>query len=436
MDFRDSLREIRKQIPKDSSVLLKLPNKFAFKEHGYYDFEDLISFFDWNFSDQQVKIDLRDCKAPNYQALSLLVLYAWKLKDQGCTVSFIEDEDEIGASSMWRRMGARGTFPVLFSEAMNFNGNVYKPLFAVRNTNDFKKVIETAETYLDGFNVEYMHTLRYVLSELLYNTLEHGCSYGGENIHNIRIPSIAQFTWYRNSNEIHFIIADTGIGIKKHIEQAYPGRESDEEAIKLAIKPQVSGTFGKTDPYRQKNNAGIGLFISTNIIRRLKADMHILTGNGLLHVSPRDITGKTLKSSWPGTIILVTIKIENDPGFILHKMMQEFRTQAANEQKHADKKEEDNIYYISISNYFGVFAEDKESGIRFRDNRIFTALDEGKSILIDFDGVVSAPHSFLSALLASPIKSLGMLAYKRIKFVNASPEIRETIDFILDDNTD
>jgi hypothetical protein len=164
--------------------------------------------------------------------------------------------------------------------------------------------------------------------------------------------------------------------------------------------------------------------------------MHILTGNGLLHVSPRDITGKTLKSSWPGTIILVTIKIENDPGFILHKMMQEFRTQAANEQKHADKKEEDNIYYISISNYFGVFAEDKESGIRFRDNRIFTALDEGKSILIDFDGVVSAPHSFLSALLASPIKSLGMLAYKRIKFVNASPEIRETIDFILDDNTD
>ncbi|MCB1584214.1 MAG: hypothetical protein KDI92_14220 [Xanthomonadales bacterium] len=93
--------------------------------------------------------------------------------------------------------------------------------------------------------------------------------------------------------EILFIIADIGIGIKRHIEQAYPGQGSDEEAIKLAIKPQVSGTFGSTDPYKQKNNAGIGLFISTNIIRRLKADMHILSGNGLLHVSPRDITGRT-----------------------------------------------------------------------------------------------------------------------------------------------
>lgn len=435
MSFRDQMREIKRQIAKENTVVLKLPNKFAFKEHDYYDFEDLISFFDWDLNNQQVKIDLTECKAPNYQALSLLVLYAWKLKDQGCTVSFIESDEEFGASSMWRRMGARGTFPVLFSETMNFKGNVYKPLFAVRGNNDFKKVIETAETFLEGFNVEYMSTLRYVLSELLYNTMEHGCNFGGENIHNIRIPSIAQFTWYQRSNEIHFIIADTGIGIKKHIEQAYPGQESDEEAIKLSIKPQTSGTFGSKDPYRQKNNAGIGLFISTNIIRRLKADMHILSGNGLLHISPRDITGRTLKASWPGTMVLVTIQIENDPGFILHKIMQEFRAEAVSEQKHADKKEVDDIYYVSISNYFGTFAEDKEAVIKFRDKRIFNALDDGKNILIDFDDVISAPHSFLSALLASPIKTLGMQAYKRIKFVNTSPEIRETIDFILDDNT-
>jgi hypothetical protein len=429
------MRGSKRQMMKQNSVLLKLPNKFAFKEHDAYDFEDLISFFDWGFSNRQVKIDLTECKAPNYQALSLLVLYAWKLKDQGCTVSFIESDEELGASSMWRRMGARGTFPVLFSDSMNFKGNEFKPLFAVRNTDDFKKVIETAEAYVDGFNVEYLSTLRYVLSELLYNTLEHGCNFGGDKIHNIRIPSIAQFTWYKNSNEIHFIIADTGIGIKKHIEQAYPGQESDEDAIKLAIRPQVSGTFGSTDPYKQKNNAGIGLFISTNIIRRLKADMFILSGDGLLHASPRDVTGRTLNSSWPGTVVLVTIQIENDPGFILHKIMQEFRAEAVKEQKGADTKEANETYYFSINNYFGSFAEDKETAIRFRDGRLFTAINQGKTILVDFENVTSAPHSFLSALLASPIKSLGMLAYKRFKFVNASPEIRETIDFILDDNT-
>ncbi|EKF9607524.1 DUF4325 domain-containing protein, partial [Vibrio cholerae] len=295
--------------------------------------------------------------------------------------------------------------------------------------------IKTAETYLEGFNVEYMSTLRYVLSELLYNTMEHGCNFGSEKIRNIRIPSIVQFTWYQKSNEIHFIIADCGIGIKKHIEQTYPGQESDEEAIRLAIRPQVSGTFGKHDPYKQKNNAGMGLFLSTNIIRRLKADMHILSGNGLLHISPRDITGRTLNGLWPGTLSLVTIQIENDPGFVLQKIMQEFRAEADKEQRIADSREAEDIFYLSIRNYFGSFAEDKESAIKFRDGKLFPAIEEGKNIRIDFDDVISAPHSFLSALLASPIKSLGMVSFKRIKIINASPEIRETIDFIFDDNT-
>jgi len=63
-------------------------------------------------------------------------------------------------------------------------------------------------------------------------------------------------------------------------------------------------------------------------------------------------------------------------------------------------------------------------------------IKDGKTLLIDFDYVISAPHSFLSALLATPIKIIGIKAYKKMKIVNAQPEIRETIDFILDDNID
>ena len=435
MNFRDQLMGVKRQFLKENSITLKLPNKFSFREHDAFDFEDLISFFDWSFKDRQVKIDLSNCTSPNYQALSLLILYAWKLKDQGCTVSFIESEEEHGASSMWRRMGGRGAFPVLFSSAMNFKRDEFKPLFALRDSDDFKKVIEVAESYVKNFNVEYLSTLRYVLSELLYNTLEHGCIYGGENLRNKKIPSIVQFTWYKNSNEIHFIIADCGDGIKTHIEQAYPGQESHEDAIKLAIKSNISGTFGKQDPYTEKNNAGMGMFISSNIIRRLKADMHVLSGDGLLHISPRDITGKTLKSSWPGTLVLVTIKIEDEPGFVLHKIMQEFRKVATDEQKSADAQESNDIFYVGIYNYFGIFAEDKGAAIKFRNEKIFNEIKNNKSIVFDFDNVNSAPHSFLSALLASPIKSLGIKAYKKIKVVNAHPEIRETIDFIFDDNT-
>ncbi|WP_043513873.1 STAS-like domain-containing protein [Halomonas sp. BC04] len=435
MTLRDQLSPLKKQIEREKTVSLELPNRFAFKEHDIVDFNHVLSFFDWGLEDVPVRIDLRKCLAANYQAVSLIVLYAWKLKAQGCKVTFIESDEDNGASALWRMMGARGTFPVLLSEKQQFKGNSLKPLLAVRNNDDFKSVIETADTYTDGFNVEYSSTLRYVLSELLYNALEHGRNYGGEKIRNRQIPAISQFTWYKKNNEIHFIIADTGVGIKEHIEQAYPGQDSDVEAIKLSLKAQRSGTFGVNNPYTDKNNAGMGLYISSNIVRRLNADMYVVSGEGVVHVSPRDVTGKILDNRWPGTFVLVTLKLEANTTFVLYKMMQEFREEAEREQKKASQMEVDERYYVSISNYFGSFAENKEEAINFRDRRLFPALKKGQSILLDFDNVTSSPHSFLSALLASPIKSLGMSSYKKIKVVNASPEIRETIDFILDDNT-
>ncbi|WP_417791073.1 ATP-binding protein [Stutzerimonas xanthomarina] len=434
--IKDQLFKIKRQIEKEKTRTLTLPNRFAFREHGVFDFEEVVSFFEWDIHNCPVKIDLTNCSTPNYQALSLLILYAWKLKSQGCRVSFIESNNEIGASAMWRTIGARGFMPVLLSKTQNFRGHQYKPLLAIRNSDDFKKAIETVEKFSNGFNIEYLNTLRYVLSELLYNTLEHGSCYEQVNGQKVRTPSIIQFTYYQKSNEIHFIIADNGIGIKRHIEQAYPGQESHEDAIKLAIKPKVSGTFGKSDPYKQKNNAGIGLYISTSIIRKLNANMHILSGDGLLHISPRDVTGRTLKTEWPGTLVLVTLRLDENPSFVLHKAMQEFRDAADKELKQGDASEEKTRYYISIYNFFGAYAEDKEAAIKYRDKYIFKAIEAGKTLVLDFENVISAPHSFLSALLASPAKTLGMNAFKKIRFTNATPEIRETLDFIMDENTD
>ncbi|MGS3144595.1 STAS-like domain-containing protein [Aeromonas sanarellii] len=164
--------------------------------------------------------------------------------------------------------------------------------------------------------------------------------------------------------------------------------------------------------------------------------MHIVSGNGVLHISPRDITGRTLESHWPGTFVLVSVKLEKGAEFTLHSMMQELRDMAYKEQKKGDDNEKENTFYLSIHNYFGSYAEDKEAAIKFRDSRLFPQVHEGKTILVDFNNVKSAPHSFLSGLFASPIKTLGMQSYKKLKFVNTIPEIRETLDFILDENTD
>jgi hypothetical protein len=411
---------------------MKLPATFSFNSDNVYNFDKPLAWFDWNLADEDVVIDFTGCKSANYQALSLLVLYAWHLHTHQCRVYF-EFFGE-GASQMWWFMGARGWLNVLTKPGNNFKDHGYKPLLALRDQNDFGKVLSRAEEYTKNFDVEYEKTLRYVISELLYNTLEHGENWWQDGKR--KFPSLVQFTWYASRNELSFIVADLGVGIKQHLERAYPAFPSDVEAIREAIKPQVSGTFGASSPYKAKNNAGVGLFLSTNIIRRLRAEMFIVSGDGLLHISPRDITEKTLQSRWPGTLVFVTIKIRpSDRPVNLHEMMAQFRDAASAEIAARDETEITARYVVSILNRFGPYAENKEQAVNFRDRRLIPALEEGKSILLDFANVVAAPHSFLSALLATPIERLGMSAYKRLKITNAVPEIRETIDFILDENT-
>jgi hypothetical protein len=438
MDWREELSGLRAALPSAYDKTIRIPKYFGFKDQGVFDFDRVLAIFDWSLSNVKVLIDFRDCTTANYQAIALLVPYVWRLKSNGCQVYFELDEtgSEQNGSRIWRMMGANSLFEVAAQENHLFPSNKYKPLLPVKSGADLKRAIAVAEEFLGPFNVEYINTLRYVLSELLYNTTEHGLAFFEGWQSGRQLPSIIQFGWYEKRKEIQFVIADVGVGVRRHLQQTYPAFDSDEDAIRFAIQPQVSGTFGVSNPYAAKNNAGIGLFLSSNIIRRLNAEMHIISGHGLLHVSPRDITGKTLKSSWGGTAVVVSMKITGRLEFELHSMMQEFRDQAKKEISKASDKETEGQLYVSITNYFGPNAEIKEEAIRFRDKRIVPAVNEGKSIKLDFDGVRSAPHSFLSALLATPIKLLGAKAYKRIKVINAPPEIRETVDFILDENTD
>lgn len=434
-DWKAQLGKAGRELRKQRTVKKRLPAYFAFKKHNVIDFDQVLPFFDWELSDCPVEIDFTICKSANYQALSLLVLYVMRLKTRNCTVSFKFPEHVSGASEMWRQMGALGAFTVLFDESVNFKGHEYKPLIAIRNSNDFKVALGRAEAYCDGFNVEYVNTLRYVLSELLYNTIEHGASYFQAARGQKRLPSVIQFTWYETHHEIHFLIGDLGIGVKAHLEQAYPGFECHADALKKAIEANVSGTFGRQDPYFGKNNQGVGLYISSNVIRRLQADMYLVSGDGLLHISPRDTTAKTLHTSWPGTFALVTVKVSPTIHFELHALMQELRERAALEVQKKSAVEDLGKFYVSIYNIFGSRAEDKDAAVRFRDRTLLPQIEQGKEIVLDFSDVLAAPHSFLGALLATPAARLGLLAFKRLRIINCSTDIRETIDFIVSENT-
>lgn len=414
----------------NNNRIITLPKSCKFKSHEYYDFNSLLQLFDWKIRNEYLSIDFSQCFEANYQALSLFVLYIWHLRINNCFVKchFNDIYDRQGASKMWVKMGAQGLFNIQDDSNENFRGSYDKPLFAVRNNRDFSNALEKAESYTENFDIEYEKTLRYIIAELLYNTLEHGRNSRG-------IPSLIQFTWYQRKGEISFIVADLGIGIKRHIRQAYPDIEDDISAIKHALKPQVSGTFLRSTPYAAKDNAGVGLYLSSNIIRKLRADMHIVSGNGVVHISPTDITDRKINSYWPGTLIYVTIKLGVSEDISLGKMMSEFRVAAASELSQGEEKDNKKQFYLNVRNYFGRYAEEKTRAIDIRDTKIIPAVDDNQILLIDFEDVVSAPHSFLSALLAVPIRRYGMSAYKMIKIINAEPEIRETIDYILNENT-
>lgn len=415
-------------------VSISMPRHFAFRDHGLIDFDNILSGFDWNIDSGNVTLDFSKCTGKlNYQALALVVPYCWELRSRGCFINLVHS---VNSERMWKLMGASGWSQVQAIPEQNFRSSDYKPLIAIRSSSDFKEALHKSETYTKGFNIEYEKTLRYVLSELLYNTMEHGRAYRNDpGDREVRIPSIVQFNWYQERDEIDFIVADLGIGIKRHISQAYSGCASDKEAILKAIQPSVSGTFKQSGGYMGKDNAGMGLYISSNIVKRLNADLYIISGNGLVHVSPKDTTSKDLRSSWPGTLVYGEVKLGKDSAFELQAIMSELRQKARAEIDAKAAAESEGTFYIHIRNYFGYYAEDKESAIRFREANIMEHVRAGETVLLDFEDVKAAPHSFLSALLATPITEFGMLAYKKIKVVNALPEIRETIDYILDDNT-
>ena len=115
-------------------------------------------------------------------------------------------------------------------------------------------------------------------------------------------------------------------------------------------------------------------------------------------------------------------------------LLAEIRQSAQREIDGASDKEQSARYVVSVFNYFGKWAEDKDRAITFRDRHLLPAIEAGKRIDLDFRDVETAPHSFLNALLATPVRRLGPRAYQWIRIYNAPGSIHEIIDKVLEDN--
>lgn len=154
--------------------------------------------------------------------------------------------------------------------------------------------------------------IRYIVSELVRNVLEHsGCEHGA--------TVAAQY--HKRSNLIRIGIADTGMGVRKSITHSHAAND-DLAAIRLALTPGITGTTrkeGGTD-----YNAGAGLFFTKSIATANRDFFVIYSGSALykllkstakrlrLHADPFEDRHTRLNDlpSWSGTVVGIDMSLD------------------------------------------------------------------------------------------------------------------------------
>lgn len=165
---------------------------------------------------------------------------------------------------------------------------------------------------------DHAQTIGYIVSELVRNVIEHANSKDGAFL-------CAQY--YKKSSTIRIGIVDTGIGIKKAINQSYSA-QTDSEAIKLALWPGITGTTRREGGSEQ--NAGAGLFFIKSIAWVNRDFFIIYSGSTMYKLLRRSQTSRLRLNAdpfkdrhsmdeqlpvWQGTIVGIDINLNQTEEF-------------------------------------------------------------------------------------------------------------------------
>ncbi len=155
-------------------VVLKVPRRFSFINKGDIDFNQCFSFFDWSIADKRILIDFKKCKSANYSSLTLFVLYLWHLTAKNCKIDVAFENADEDVGKMWRMLGATNWKMVFDDINQDFHNYRNKLLRPVRNYGDFNESLSHIQNYIGHFDISYSRSLRNIISEVVYNTIEHG----------------------------------------------------------------------------------------------------------------------------------------------------------------------------------------------------------------------------------------------------------------------
>lgn len=184
-------------------------------------------------------------------------------------------------------------------------------------------------------------TIRYVLAELVRNTLEHS---GPPHEAFVAAQVI------KTDGRLAVAVADHGIGIRQSITR-FHSAEDDREAIVKAFEPGISGATGSFGG--NENNGGAGLFFMKAMATMARCHMVAITGNaamklrrrplGLVEVQPSLLDDRVYwreaTPPYEGTAIGIDIQVSPDIKFndLLNEIRKVYhfriREQRANKRK-------------------------------------------------------------------------------------------------------
>ncbi len=211
----------------------------------------------------------------------------------------------------------------------------FVPLTQIKDSSSLTKFV-TEMTPLLHLEPKHAEPIRYIMSELIRNVLEHSLSEHGALV-------CAQY--YKKSNTVRIGVVDTGIGIWKSINQSY-NPKNDLEAIRLAMIPGITGTtslLGGTE-----SNAGAGLFFIKSIASINNDFFVIYSGRAMykllkrknkkikLHADPFDDRHSVESDlpDWHGTAVGIDLSLDTTQEFsLLLKLLGETMSEAIKERK-------------------------------------------------------------------------------------------------------
>lgn len=211
----------------------------------------------------------------------------------------------------------------------------FVPLTQIQNSESLTRFL-TEMTPLLHLAPKHAEPIRYIVSELVRNVLEHSLSKDG---------AILSAQYHKKSNTIRIGIADTGVGIWQTINNAY-NPKNDLDAIRLALIPGVTGTTrreGGTD-----YNAGAGLFFIKSIATVNRDFFMIYSGKGMYKLLKRKSKSPRLHADpfkdrysahrdlpfWQGTVVGIDISLDATGEFsLLLDLIRDTYSQAIRERR-------------------------------------------------------------------------------------------------------